>query len=301
MKKFLFGFLAFALGGLLISLSSCQKSDDFTGKATWKAANSAGSLDNSGPFTIVETNEDILIPITLTLSEPQIADITINVTVVPGATATVDEDFTYDASIFIPAHHTTGVCNVKIIGDSDAENDETFSLQFGDSTTTNVNFPTKVIDFTIKSQDLTLVFDWGGEITYGGSSVSLCDSVDLDFYVMSADTTDMGIYDAATGACPEGIIFSNYANGDYYFWTAIYQNQIRPSSGAIDFPVAITAQRPGEDAQALNQPAGSNINSDDTDYANDGAQTLKSLIKVTVKDGGFDIINPYTNEVMLSL
>ncbi len=298
MKKNLFNFLAFTLV-FLVGFSSCKK-DDFTGKATWKAADSKAALDNTS-FTVKETDEDITIPLTITVSEAQIADIKINVNVIPGATATEGDDFTFDHQVIIPAHHTTGVCNVTIVGDGDAENDEQFSLAFGDSIATNVNITTKRADFTIKSNDLSLVFDWGGTVNLDSTEVELCDSVDMDVYVMNADTADLGIYDAATGACPESIVLSNYTPGDYYFWTALWQNQIRPASGTIDFPLTITAAKGTGDPQAVTQNPSSVTTSDDTDQVNDGGQTFHALLKVTVKEDGFDIIDPYTGNVLLSL
>ncbi len=299
MNKFLLRYALF-LAVLLVGLSSCKKQDDFTGDATWKATSTAGSI-NGGPHTIVEKNEDIVVPITLTLTEPQIVDVRINITDL-GGTATNGDDYTFDNVIIIPAHQTSGVCNVTIVGDHDAEDDETFSLQFGDSTTTNVSFDTKKVDFTIKSHDMALTFDWSGTANLNGTDIELCDSVDMDFYVMDGDTVDLKIYDAATGACPESILISNYENGDYYFWVDFYLSKVHPTTGTIGFPLKISATRGANtDAKPIDQPSESVLTSADPDGVTTGNGAFKSVIKVTVKDDGFDVINPYTGAVLLSL
>ena len=295
MKKFLFSFAIAAMGIILVGLSSCTKQEDFTGHATAKAANANGSLDMTGSHSYVEPKEDMVIPFTLTLSEPQIVDVIINVTHLPGGTATVDADFSYDHQITIPAHHTSGVCEVKILADAVSEYDESFTLQFGDSTTTNVNFTTKKVDFSITSHDLALVFDWGGTADLNGTSISFCDSVDMDIYVMDVDTTDLGIYGAATGACPESLTISNFENGDYYLWVNLYLSNVKPDAGTIEIPLAITVARGSDAFQSISAPAESLITSMDPDGA------FKSLIKVTVSDDAFVITNPYNGDVLIEL
>jgi len=286
-KKISLYLLLFAL---VATIASCDK-EDYTGYSTLSATDASGTLSWTLPSSLVET--DITYTFSVNLDKPQIADIRIPISQV-GGDATAGSDFELGGEIFIPAYSTSGSAELKIFADSEVEGTETLTVQIGDNTVANLGYETQTRTIQIDNYVapvLDLVLDWDGDVTVEGSPVNLCSSVDIDIYVFDVDDNDLGIYDAATGSCPEHLVFDGMDDGDYYLWVNLYANDVRPTDGSVvGFPVTIYATQPGLFENVVYTQAEANVlNSSDPDYATDGANTFKPLAKVTVSGSSYTI------------
>lgn len=279
---------------LLVAISafvaSCSKEDN-TGYSNLTASDATGTLTWNVPASITE--RDTTFTFTITLDKPQIADIHIVVGQTSGD-AEEGADFDVSDELIIPAFTTSASGEFKLYNDSAIEGTETVTIKIGDNSLANINF--EPVEKTVEilnavGSALDLTFDWEGSATVDGVEVSLCDEVDMDIYVFDVDQNDLGIYDAATGACPEHITIDGWDNGDYYFWANLYANAVRPTDGSvIPFPITVHATQSGllED-ETYNQAAANIINSSDPDYDTDGGNTFKPIIKVTVSGSNYTI------------
>lgn len=275
---------------LLATIASCNK-EDYTGYSTLTATDAKGTLSWSAPTALTET--DTTFTFTVTLDKPQIADIHINISQVDGD-ATSGSDFEVTGEIIIPAYATSGTGEFKVFGDAEVEGTETVTIQIGDNSLSNLDLEPQTRTVQIGNYVapmLDLVFDWGGTVTVDGTEVSLCSAVDIDVYVYDVDENDLGIYGAATGSCPEHLVFDGMDDGDYYLWANLYANDARPTDGSvIGFPVTVYATQSGLFENTVYSQAEANaLNSSDPDYATDGANTFKPIVKVTVAGANYTI------------
>jgi hypothetical protein len=275
MKKIYSAFYALLIISALF-IASCEK-DDYTGYSTLTASDAKATLEWTAPASVVEG--ELVYPFTITLDKKQVADIHIPITV--SGTATSGADYSVSDEIIISAFTTSASGELKIMGDADIEETETVTVQIGDDKVANVDFAaqTKTVEILNRVYpNLDLTFDWSGEVTYDGATVELCDEVDMDIYVFDVDNNDLGIYNAATGACPEHLTFESQADGDYYLWANLYASSVAPTDGSvISFPITTYATQPGNFEDVMySQAAASVIVS--TDPAED---TFKPVMKVT--------------------
>lgn len=279
---------------LLLALSafvaSCSK-EDYTNESTLTASDAKGTLTWTAPTSIVET--DTVFPFTITLDKPQVADIHIVVSQV-GGDAEAGTDFDVSDELIIPAFTTSVSGEFKIYNDAAIEGAETVTIKIGDNSLANIDF--QPVEKTVEignavGSALDLVFDWEGSAMVDGTEVSFCDGVDMDIYVFDVDQNDLGIYGAATGACPEHLVLDGWDNGDYYLWANLYANGIRPTDGSVvQFPITVSASQSGLfENETYNQAAANVITSADPDYLTDEANTYKPIIKVTVSGSNYTI------------
>lgn len=275
---------------LIATMASCNK-DDNTGYSTLTATDAKGTLNWTVPASLTEN--DTTFTFTINLDKPQIADIHIYISQV-GGDAEAGSDFEVTDEIIIPAYATSGSGEFKVFKDADVEGNETVTIQIGDNTLSDLDMQVQtktveLVNYVAPSLDLT--FDWEGSATVDGTEVIFCDEVDIDIYVFDVDQNDLGIYGAATGACPEHLTLEGWDNGDYYLWANLYANGVRPTDGSVvAFPIRVYATQPGLFADELfNQATANELNSSDPDYATDGGNTFKPLVKITVSGTNYTI------------
>ena len=271
----------------LFTFVGCDK-EDYTGGSTLIPSSPSATMSHDIPASMVEDN--VVFPVTITLSEAQIVDILIGISVLDGGTATEGADFITDHELNIPAFSTSGTFDVEIGRDVEIEGTETFSIQVGDSRTANVDFSPQTITVELQnyvSPDLDITYDWEGSAVVDDTVRVFCEHVDLDVYVFDVDGNDLGIYDAATGDCPEHMTFSGMDDGDYYLWANLWYNDIHPSDGStISFPITATFVQGGLFSESIIQA--DPINSDDLDYY-DGGAVFKPIARVSVSGTSYTI------------
>jgi Calx-beta domain. len=207
-------YISFLLVITLLSVTACSE-DDATGFSTLVPTNPTISVTGGGNYSVNEIDKDEY-TFNITLSEPQIVDVTVHV--LATGEATLGEDYVLSASsVVIPAYRTSGKFTLSILSDEEFEETETLTLQIGDDRTANANLSPVNAVFTIANYvppiptksdivDFTLSWDFA-DFTYNGQDI--CDLID-DLDVTFQEPGDAGMYDSdLTGyalsslACPE--------------------------------------------------------------------------------------------------
>ena len=258
----------FVLGSL--SLTSCS-TDDTTGDSTLEVTQDVtgtiSSVTSTLSFTatnnVAEFNEDEF-EYKVTISAAQSKDIHVKVKQIAG-TATVDEDFTFDSEIVIPAYSTMATGKIKILKDRKVETTEDFTLQIGDISTANAIEFSKTASFSISNYtstklDLAFAFDrsfnigfnnpWTALLPSSGTVYTLCGiRYDMDFLLFDSTFSDTGNMQAATGACVEKMSLdgSTLANGTYYVVYDIYDDNglSGEDHDGFNIPVTVTYGKAG--------------------------------------------------------
>lgn len=246
MNKNIFKLLT--VGAFLVVLSACSKDDGDVSTIT------------SAPMTIASIDADVavaeeageIVTVNFMMDEDQIVDTKVAIAVDPlKTTATEGVDFVLlTQEVGINAYARSGSFQVQIISDLLAEGDEVAAF-----TVSGVQDPfgaTNVLEYNITINDyvdneaLHLTFDWDGLGFYQGIGYSLCDNVDLDIYFLDDMGMDAGIYVAATGACPEVIVFdATWDDGVYTLASNMWANGFAGLESNNDFPIRIAIDKPG--------------------------------------------------------
>ena len=260
------------------------------------------------PFTIESVDPGItveeesqVITVNFKLSADQIVDTKVSVRVDPlNSTATNGQDFNFTpVDVEIPAYVRDGSFTFEILPDLDAEGPETVTFiisgvhePFGaqNEQTYAVTINDKIYD------DLQMTFDWEGTFLYQGGTYTLCPNVDLDIYVLDAAGNDLGIYGAATGACPEVLVFDGMADGEYFLASNMYYNGLDSLFLDVDYPMTVTAVKGGVFKQTFETKEF--WNSEEEDYNHDGAFILKPVATVTVSGTTYTIEDPDGNVIV---
>ncbi|HLF52765.1 hypothetical protein [Flavobacterium sp.] len=230
-------------------VSSCDDGDDVTPIVDLNKPTM--TIDLASAITVAEGTE---IPVTFNLSAPVGQDFSVFVVLLPGSTAdNLDSDIenpypntAFQKAITIPAFTTSFTTTIVINEDDAIEGVEHLLLSVGDTRTTAVLFEPTILDVTITnvvSDVLNLVLNFDKSFTSSGTTYTLCDiGYDMDFYVLDSTFTDMGIYGAATGNCPEelDLDITTLADGTYYIFYDIYDDAGLAGAPHTPFAVPIT-------------------------------------------------------------
>ena len=291
MNKIIFKYL---LTGLcLVVLSACGKDD--TEKSTiTNVPMTIESIDASG---IVNEVDEQLLTINFALDDGQIVDTKVQISVDPlRSTATEGEDFILSTDVVeLGAYIRSSSFQIQVLNDLIAEGDETVTFivsglqePFGASNTQEYVLTIK--DF-VDEEALYLTFDWEGLGFYLGTGYSLCENVDMDIYVLDTNGDDQGIYDAATGACPERIIMdATWADGTYVFASNMWENGFAGLGTNTDFPIRIAIDKPGVYNSKFTPE--DIWTSEDLDQANDGNTDFKACVTVVKNGDTYTVTQP---------
>ncbi len=179
----------FATVALLFT--ACDE-DDNTGFSSIVPSTPTLSVDvSAGPISLVEKKSTYLFDVTM--SEAQVTDVALYISVVDGATATIDADFTIDNGgnrVYIPAGKTTGTVSITVLEDELLEETETFTIQIGDEKTANATIAPVTVDFTLQNltaDDLVAGLSWETNIMDAiGVEVDPTEAVDLRLLILDA-------------------------------------------------------------------------------------------------------------------
>lgn len=192
----------------------------------------------------IDVDNPTVITVTATIAEPSPISLRIPLEWKSGSANASDYA---TATIVIPAYTATSASTTVIIEKTgDIEGNETLVLGAGESP----NLTTNNFELAIDIQNdyindvLSMEVDWAGEGSYTASlpaeiTVDFCD-MDLDLLVYDSTFADTGIYDAATGSCPESVDFSALADGTYYLVVNVYDNPFSALGASLAVPVTVT-------------------------------------------------------------
>jgi len=216
--------------GLFIA---CVNTDDFTGDSTWNVSSPSlsVSLDFANSQTLVEA--ETTYGFTVTLSEPQLVDVSVTLTQT-GGTATEGDDFSFPHTVRIPAGSTSASDVIAIHADDLIEETETATIRIASGTESNVSaINEQVVSFSIlnlTSGDLAVGLEWAatGYDFGSGSAIDAYDLADLRLLVSTAPNNTDLIGGADGGSAESWTMSSATPDGDYYvvadFYTAVEES-----------------------------------------------------------------------------
>ncbi len=219
-KNIFFPIVVFALSGAFIT--GCED-DDNTGYSTLKPASPTITLAKSFADKVTLVEQDSTFEYTLTLSEPQLVDIQVNVAQI-GGTASSD-DYSMTEALYFAAGATSAKGKIKIVADALIEDTETLMIQVGDNQTANATFTPVTLEFEIAneiSDDLDINLSWDTDVaTAIGLDLSPTEAVDMRLLITDMDGN---IIDGADGASFESytLAAADYPDGDYIVAADIY-------------------------------------------------------------------------------
>ena len=188
----------------LILTTACSNDDDATGASTMKATTPSLSvaLDFDSSISIVE--QEATYGFTVSISEPQIVDIRVNLTQI-GGDATNGEDFSMPPNVTIVAGKTSVSDVIAIHADDIPEAVETAVIQIANGNEANVVSISKATaTFTILnlvSGDLAASMSWAANGTVTDNGGNEIDPYDLaDLTLLLTDVPYTTILDGAGGA-----------------------------------------------------------------------------------------------------
>lgn len=216
---------------LLLSLFafiiSCD-SDDFTGDSTLTATNPSLSvtLGFNNSESLVET--DAVYPFTVTLSETQIVNVSVNLSFVSG-TATPGEDFDFPAHVVIKAGQTSASGEITIMADELIEDTENAVIMITTGKEANVSgSSSQTVEFQIlnlEGGDLVVDLAWetaSKTTDSSGNEISPTDFADLRLLISSTPDNAGDIGQADGSGFEKFIISSDTPDGMYYIVADFY-------------------------------------------------------------------------------
>ena len=301
---------------VILVTSSCVEQDPYQGAATISASSPSVTIQADDFQNIPGVEADGTYTYTITLSEPQVADVKFEI-FQSGGTATAHEDFDLgESSIVIPAYETSAQGSLTIYADTDPEETETLQITIGDETTANVIYEPQVYDFILDNfeselLDITFNFDFG-YINAGDTYFAYDWDLDMDFAVSPAADFDINdpwasalpYYGAATGDTPEVLTldYKLLGDGEYVIWHNVYSNPYYIFWESIKYSVEAVFVRAGvfqhtviqDPSQAMD---GSLPGEADDDYEGTSAYGIVALLKI---EGDKYIIKDYEGNELAS-
>lgn len=211
---------------LFVFMTSCDD-DEFTGDSTLNASSPslAVSLSFENNVTLVET--DASYSFTVTLSEPQIVNVSVNLSQI-GGDATQGEDFDFPHNIVIPKGQLSASGDIVIMKDDIIEDTETAIIQIATGSEANVSsISSKTITFNIQNLeegDLIVGLSWDSTNLVTDNSGNEIDAYDLaDLRLLLTDSPYTTILDGADGAGAETYVLSaDSPDGEYFIVADFY-------------------------------------------------------------------------------
>lgn len=250
--------------------------EDFTGDSTLTASSPTITVSGAGSITVDEGDK---IRIDVTISEAQIVDIPVYVTVT-GGDASSGDDFTIDntnSRALIAAGRTSAEIVISVTADGVAESDETFTIQIGDERTTSASMTSTTATVTIMdvtevvapSPTLALGLDWDLDVSaaVGGEAQDPRDIADIRFMLKNSTDT---IY-VADGSGFESFSIANnmiiaggdttiVADGSYElaadFYDVVELDLLGDALGGVNVDLHMTYDQAGVQSGAWDYEAG---------------------------------------------
>ncbi len=292
--------LYYAFIAVLFTFVACNDDEDVDVSSVTETNFDFASVD--ADITMEEADQTITV--NFTLDDRQIVPTAVAVTLDgEGTTATNGEDFTFaPTNVSVAAYIGKGSFSFDVHDDVLAEESETIRFKLS-----GVHDPFGAQSerfFTVtlenhESSELVLTFDFDGFVDFAGTTYDLCGAVglDMDFYVMDVNGNDLGIYQAATGACPEVMTIDGWDDGDYYIMSNLWGNGLDSSElggfvydPPFEYLVNISIDKPGIYNEKF-VPV-DNWNSNDLDAQHHGLYNFKEALVVNVSGTTYTVSAP---------
>jgi len=243
------------------------------------------------PEKIEVAEADSTFTVPFTFDDNQITDLHLEVHVVEGGSATDGVDFALVTStIDLIALEKEGEFSFVIGKDYLIEGNESFFIEI--TSTENNGLPLSqtieiVIVDEIHNDELVLTCDWGGTVSVDSIEYNLCDSVDLDIYLLNSNNENVYGYAGATANCPERIIIADLEDGTYALIANLWKSDVpTDSTEIVYYPVTVNFLQGDRQNENATQSTESAINSLDIDYYSEG-RVNKLIAEITIMGDNF--------------
>lgn len=281
--------------GVLLGFSSCSVDEGERSSITSVTPFTVESVESSS--LTVEEGDAGSYTVNFTIDENLKLDGVALITINSESTATQDVDYHLnDTEITLHPWQTEYSFSFDVFSDVLLEGNE--KVIFDITTAAEPFFrseESKSVEVTINdflTDDLYLIFDWDVPFIFDGEEYTTCPFVDIDVYVLDADGNDLGIYDAATGDCPEQIVVDDsWDDGVYYLASNMWDNAtLKGLITGLEYEMTMTAYRQGK-IDTSYKPEDNWI-SDDDDQSHDGNTAFKEVAILEVAGDIFTVSAP---------
>lgn len=274
---------------LCVVVASFNSCDDYEG-TDQLTDNRPTATTPTASLTLVEGEAGQMV--TITLSEPTTRESEFRVELVnDSALAELDSDLEHIGSddspidgfqAVIPALETSVTFEISALADNISEGVEEKMLRIVANRGQHAFIPEGGLLIPVTITNVTnfiMDFAWDtyGPINIGGTDYGICPNSDVDIYIADAAgfdinnafANDLGIYDAATGACPEQIVLTEgqIPDGDYVLFSDLWTNAFAGAGSTTSFAITttfrkddlleVTLEQDPSQAYNANTPAGS--------------------------------------------
>ncbi|MCB0516559.1 MAG: Calx-beta domain-containing protein [Chitinophagales bacterium] len=275
---------------LVVVFSSCEK-DPPTSQITQFVDYTFGDIPDKIEFSEADETHTI----TFTFNDNQITDVHVLVGLTGEGSATEGVDFTLDThELDVAALGKAGEFSVTLFKDYLTEGNESFFIELSSNEPHGLPI-TKVVEVVILDvthpDEFYLTFDWDVPFTFDGDNYTTCPFVDIDILIEDADGNDLGIYQAATGACPEHILVDNtWEDGDYYLTAYLWDNSSLFGLGiGVEYTLTVNGvKQTFFDATYTTQD---NFTDESLDQANDNVNTPIPVGRINISNGTVTFYN----------
>jgi len=283
---------------LTFAIISCDK-DDYTGDSTAKPKNSTATVTFDLPSEVED--KDTVFTYTVTIDPPQIVDLHIPVRALSDGTAVEGEDFSLDHTLVISALSTSATGSFTVINNCDIDEGETVAIEIGNSETSNINLTQNTYNINLnnyESKSLDIYATWLDTISVNRAywnnidtlieeqEFILCNSVDIDMYLLDADGNNLLEYDGATGECVEHLVLQDLSDGVYTLQANLWSSDVPLDTLLMDkftFPITVNFFQCGLFSETETQSEESAISNLDLD----GGSVFKTVAEITVTSGNY--------------
>lgn len=215
-------FLLTLIAMIGIATISCDR-EEYTGYSTLVPTSPTITVTPAFTSPLVLTEDNTKHKVTVTLSEPQVADIKLYISQIDG---TADaSDYVVTNSVVIPVGSTSASAEIQILSDDIKEETETLTLQIGDAKTANASLTPVNVMFEIHNltaDDLTVGMSWETDVAESvGLDLDPTEAVDLRLLLVDSNGE---IVDVADGSSFEELVLAgaDLDDGEYRIATDLY-------------------------------------------------------------------------------
>lgn len=206
-------------------------------------------------------------------------------------------------------------CKLMIITNADEaiETSENLSFQFvinslAEKYLVNPSTVFASSSFTVNNivgEDLVLEFGWEADVLIPGyGTYPASANMDFDIYISPngefdpADpwASEIGNYDAATGASPEELVLSGWDDGEYVFWFDLYSNGFFGYGATAEVPVSAKVIKLGAINEVVEQDPSKIVTADMAGYVEGGDHN--GVVVIVGISGTTYTIKDYTGAVL---
>ncbi|WP_338409755.1 Calx-beta domain-containing protein [uncultured Flavobacterium sp.] len=244
MKNNKIKFLCIGVFVIVSSLFTSCNQDDATRDSVQEVGENLTISVNvpfASPQNLIET--DATYPFTVLMSASQSVDVHVKVTQV-GGTATDGADFEFTSDVLIPANTLSGTGSITIFSDNLAEETEFFTLQIGNSQTSNGSVTPVEVTFNISNyveNGLMIDLKWATHVyDLNGVLINPTTAADLRLLLTDQNYNQSAILAGSDGSSFETFMLNPAApDGTYYIVADLYDTMSFTTINFFDIDLTV--------------------------------------------------------------